>query len=107
RARTERPPAAAAAPSPAPPPVPPPPAPASRPAPPATGNSTPPPDAAPGSLDHATVEKAWPAVLDRLRKGTRARYAANARLLSVVGDEVTFGMPNDVTRQTCEKVSGE
>lgn len=82
----------------------PPPAPAA-PAPPSP--AAPAPAAAPGGpVDLGRVQAGLDQALERVRKGTRARFAA-ARLLRVEGSSAIFGVPNEPTRAGCAKHADE
>ncbi len=86
----------AATPAPPPPAAAPPPAPVAPPAATASG----------GPVDLGRVQTGLEQALERVRKGTRARFAA-ARLLRVDGSSAVFGVPNEPTRAGCEKHAGE
>ena len=94
------------------------------PAPPAATPPAPPPAAAPvaagpapapavasaavpgGPVDLGRVQAGLEPALERVRKGTRARFAA-ARLLRVEGASAVFGVPNEPTRAGCAKHADE
>ncbi|MCU0272773.1 MAG: DNA polymerase III subunit gamma/tau [Acidimicrobiales bacterium] len=59
-----------------------------------------------GPVDLGRVQAGLDQALERVRKGTRARFAA-ARLLRVEGSSAVFGVPNEPTRAGCEKHADE
>ncbi|HEV8298306.1 MAG TPA: DNA polymerase III subunit gamma/tau [Acidimicrobiales bacterium] len=106
RAGTESPPSVAA-----PPPAEPPPAPSrTAPPPPArpTERESPAAPAAPTAAPPSREElsAAWPALLEGLPKGVRARYAA-ARIADSTSAGVVFAFPNEVHRARCEQLRPE
>jgi DNA polymerase III subunit gamma/tau len=59
--------------------------------------------------DMAGIVAAWPDVLERLRvANNRAKVLfALGQVMSVVDDEVTIGLPNEMHRQRCEEYRGD